>query len=470
MKRTSFRLLVVSLVMAAASTAWAFEDGLVERQQRQYMERLREQLDRPPDQLEDRLGVDWGGWLNFSLNMFEDATDEGRVLRRSDMYLWGRAVVDKSHEFYARMRLSFMDWNTGDSPDHKDDDWEGPKLDRLFWRYDHREAVRKRDGLGIPWTVGAKVGRQYVEWGTGLALSMPMDAVQIWGEYNDLELTWLFGHPIESWDSFDRSPGVSDSTKRDFYGLQFVYKGIPNHEPFAYYLWQQDHTDEDPEISGQEYDYDSEYLGFGSRGRLCIPNLYYQTEFVFERGRSYGVGMTTNPDHIHAFAFDTQVNYVIESKHQPILTFEYLFASGDDDRTSPTDTANGNLAGTSDHGYNGFGFRNTGMAFAPPLSNLQMIRLGGNFRPLPEHPCFRDMTLGADAYYFLKHENKGGGPEARASNTDANLGQEIDIYMNWRVRSDILWTVRYGAFFPGDAFTGTRSSRNFFFTGVSFSF
>ena len=33
------------------------------------------------------------------------------------------------------------------------------------------------------------------------------------------------------------------------------------------------------------------------------------------------------------------------------------------------------------------------------------------------------------------------------------LGWEVDVFTNWRVTSDLAVTVRYGAFFPGDAFS-----------------
>ena len=49
-------------------------------------------------------------------------------------------------------------------------------------------------------------------------------------------------------------------------------------------------------------------------------------------------------------------------------------------------------------------------------------------------------------------------------------GHEIDVYMNWRIASDLFWTIRYGVFFPGGAFTTTKSSRHFLFTGVTWSF
>ncbi|MCG3180839.1 MAG: hypothetical protein BIFFINMI_03202 [Phycisphaerae bacterium] len=465
-------MLTAGLAMLTLTATLPAQDASTfERQQRQYEERLRSQLDVHPS-AEQRLGVDWGGWLNFAVSLAEDTGDELRTLRRYDLYLWGRATVDQGHEFYARGRLSFLDFNPGDAPDGNEDDWNGPNVDRLYYRYDYRSQMVRKEKRGVAHNFGWKIGRQYVQWGTGLALSLPMDAVQVWGELYNLEVTGLGGHTIASQPNFDRSMPVRSHNERSIYGVQVKYKGIPNHEPFAYYVWQQDHTRERPTDPAQEYGYDSQYLGFGSLGRLCMPGLYYQTELVFERGHSYGNGATDDPDRIRAMAYDVRVNYLIQDPvHQPELVFEYLFATGDSDRLgSPTNTVGGNLAGTTDRGFNGFGFRNTGMAYAPPMTNLHMFRLGANVRPLPNCKMFHDMVVGADAFFYLKDESRAAGADPASTRNSSNLGQETDVYMNWRITSDLLLTVRYGVFFPGSAYNGTRSARNFFFTGLSFSF
>ena len=45
----------------------------------------------------------------------------------------------------------------------------------------------------------------------------------------------------------------------------------------------------------------------------------------------------------------------------------------------------------------------------------------------------------------------------------------MDYYLNWRLTSDLSWTIRYGTFFPGSAYTN-EESRNFFLTGFTWSF
>ena len=41
--------------------------------------------------------------------------------------------------------------------------------------------------------------------------------------------------------------------------------------------------------------------------------------------------------------------------------------------------------------------------------------------------------------------------------------------VNWRITSDLSWTIRYGAFFPGRAFDD-RSCRQFLMTAVILNF
>jgi hypothetical protein len=162
---------------------------------------------------------------------------------------------------------------------------------------------------------------------------------------------------------------------------------------------------------------------------------------------------------------------MVPGRHHGQLIFEFLYATGDDDRLgSPVNTAGGNLAGTTDHGFNAFGFRNTGLAYAPPISNLVMFRLGGRVRPLPDHRCTKHLEIGTDVFFFMKDESRAAGIEAASTNQDMNLGQEVDVFLNWRILSDLLFTVRYGVFFPGSSYTGTRSARHFLFTGITFSF
>ena len=469
MSSTVFRLAAAGLILCIGRSLLAQDSGAFDRQQRQYEEQLRQQMDRQPTP-EQLMGVDWGGWFNFAYATFDNSKDQREHFSRTDLYLWGRTVFDKTHEVYARGRFSFTAFNDGGNPFGSDDEiWEA-EVDRLYYAFDLRKATLAKEKKSLPYNAFTTVGRQYVDMGTGLVLSLPMDAVVAGVEAGNVEVKGLVGRSLHDTRNFDESPAVKRDSDRDFYGVQASYKGLKDHTPFVYYLWQQDHTEEHPDDPFQEYDYDSRYLGLGSKGRLALRNLFYQTELAWERGRDYGYGGREHQDPICALAYDLGLNYLFDDVHKPEASFEYLFASGDPDRRfSPTDTLGGNKRHTTDNGFNAFGLRNTGLAFAAPISNLHMFRLGGSFRPLPESRCFRNMTLGVDQFFYLKADKWGAGPDVNSRQRNSFLGEETDVYCNWRIMSDVVWTIRYGVFVPGDAYD-TDKCRNFLFTGVTFSF
>ena len=83
-------------------------------QQRAVEERLRKEFDAQMG-VAGKAAFDWGGWYNFNLFLFDDGVESSRTLRRNDLRLWGRLTLDHgAHEFYARTRLSFLDFNHGD--------------------------------------------------------------------------------------------------------------------------------------------------------------------------------------------------------------------------------------------------------------------------------------------------------------------------------------------------------------------
>jgi hypothetical protein len=78
------------------------------------------------------------------------------------------------------------------------------------------------------------------------------------------------------------------------------------------------------------------------------------------------------------------------------------------------------------------------------------------------------LQIGADLLVFGKMSEAGGIDEPTFDRT--YLGFETDLYMNFRVFSDLAVTVRYGAFFPGSAIDGDSSVRNFIQVSVTLSF
>jgi len=466
------------LLVAAGGVVWTAAAGgqapgsdTFINQQRQVEERVRLQLQETLPAYQ-KVQFDWGGWFTGYWFLFDDGIESSRTLRRPDLRLWGSLNLDEGiHQGYARMRLAYNDFNPGDSFDGNEDDLEGPNLDRGWYRLDLTRLLRKYQDLDLPFDLQFKVGRQYVLFGSGYALSTPLDAVTIAAKVEDFKITGLLGRTIASENNIDASRFNANRSWRYFYGVEARYVGFEKHEPFFYYIWQKDRQgDGNPLLRLQQWRYDSQYLGLGCEGEL-LRNTRYGCEFVYQRGRSYGNGAFLSRDDICAYGWDMELQYLHPGRTQPQFSLEYMFASGDPDRLfSPTTAVGGNRPGTRDRGFNAFGFRDTGLALAPDLSNLHIWRAGASFFPFEKsEEWLRRLELGTDWFLYHKHRTQAAISDPLADRRSGFVGWEMDCFFNWRFTVDLAWTVRYGVFFPGKAFSD-RTTRTFLLSGLTWSF
>lgn len=437
------------------------------QQQRLLDERLeRQRLETAP--LDALVDLQWGGWLEYYVFHYDDGVQESRLVQRPGLSAWTRLRLDgDAHEFFARVKLRFTYFEPGDEIDRQQD-WWGPNFDLAWYQLDLGRALHMNDP-DVPLGLRARIGRQQVVFGTGYVLDIPMDAVLLDARLDDLRVEALFGKSIPSYPNIDRSEPVDSHSDRLFYGLQISYEGWARHVPFAYVLWNNDRTDERPPTWYQNYSYDSFYAGFGLRGELA-SDLHYWAEGVFESGHSFGDNQFLVQDYVEAFAWDAGIEKRFDIPTQPRLVGEYMFASGDGDRLfSPTNAAGGNRRGREDTSFVGFGFRDTGIALAPTMSNLHVWRLGGSLQPLESWRPTRDLEVGTNWFLYHKNRDRGAISDPLADMFEGWVGWEMDYYINWRFASDLSWTARWGTFYPGSAYSD-RSQRHFFFTGLTWSF
>lgn len=470
------RSTLVVLALAAAGTASALaqereavQGDLWDRFNRQ-QRLVDDQLDRVRSEeapLESLVDLQWGAWLEYYMFHYDDGVQSSRFVQRPALAVWSRLRLDDgAHEIFARMRLRWTGFRTGDEIDRVSD-WWGPNFDQLWYQIDVGKAFRLTKPSD-PLQLRARVGRQTVVFGTGYALDLPMDAVLVEGQAFDFRVQGLFGKSFRSYPNIDQSEPVDSRSDRCFMGLQVLYDGWQRHAPFAYIFWNNDSTTEDPEDLFQNYAYDSLYVGLGSRGELA-HNLNYWAEGVLEFGKSFGDGAVFRQDSVQAWAWDIGIEKLFDVPTHPRIAGEYMFASGDPDRVySPTNARGGNRSGTLDTSFVAFGFRDTGIALAPVLSNLHIWRLGGAFAPLDQHEFFRDLELGTNFFLYHKNSSHGAISDPLADNFDGYVGWEMDYFINWRFASDLSWTIRWGTFFPGSAYSD-RECRHFLFTGLTWS-
>lgn len=474
--RTGLRNLAawaVTVVAFAPAAAWAqVASTPFLQQQRAIEEQVRDELNRELP-AEQKLDFDYGGWYSFYLFLWDDGIDSSRTFRQHDVRLWGSLSLDEgAHQFYGRLKMQWDDFNAGDSYDGDEDDFVGPNLDRGFYQFSLARAMQAYGNERLDWDLKVKVGRDFVEFGTGYALAWPMDNVTVTLENDDWEVQGLAATTVRSYDDIDYwRPNAGDS-ERNIYGAQIKYKGIDKHEPFAYFFYNEDQHRDAWYTVLNNFDYDSWYVGLGSVGEL-VRNLRYHTEWVIEGGRSYVDRRTIlQPQRkaaIQAWAVDAGFTYYSQRPMHPVIRGEYMFASGDPDRPgSPTNVFGGNTKG-DDNSFSAFGYRYTGLAFAPRLSNIHIWKLGAGVKPFEEIRGLEQLEAGTDWFLYAKNRSNAAVTDITADRPSGYLGWEMDYYINWRITSDLAYTVRLGSFFPGRAFSD-QTCRTFFLTGVTWSF
>lgn len=420
-----------------------------------------------------KFNMDWGGWYNFYFYLFDDGIENDRTLRQYELRLWTSLSADQGiHEGYVRGVSIFNDWNQGDNYNAHQNDLDGPNLERGWYQFNLTKALQVHGSTNLPVDLKLKGGRDLVTIGTGYAMDITLDHFQSKSEWAGFETTYIFGRTPSSTPNIDTSRPVQDHSNRWFHIIQEKYKGFAWHEPFAYVIWQRDHTSEDPRDLFQDFRYNSTYYGWGSTGDLgqVIPNLRYSSEWVIERGSSYGNDRFIRTNDIKAWGFDQRLDYIFRHKSRPIISVEYMFASGEPTRLgSPTNATGGVDKGFADHSFVAFGFRDTGLSYAPRLSNIHIWRAGGVVRPLHQYEITKDLEVGADYYLYYKNKSVAAVSDPLATEASGYLGWEMDYYANYRIFSDLSYTVRFGTFFPGAAYDET-SCRPFLLTGVTWSF
>jgi len=257
-------------------------------------------------------------------------------------------------------------------------------------------------------------------------------------------------------------------------------RNVKGHHPYVYSLFQQDYNTFDEGVVGPvttQYEYNSYYLGIGSSGPIG-DRMLYGVEAVYEGGNALSnsvdvtTGLTPIPqthEQIQAWAADLRLDYLLPDERHTRFTGEVIMASGDDDRLiSSTNTFGGNKSKTKDRAFNAFGLLNTGLAFAPAVSNLLAFRVGGSTFPLPASGPMRRMQVGTDLFLFNKLESDA--PIDEPSFQNKYLGWEPDLFINWQVTSDVTLVFRYGIFFPSDNAFQSDDTRQYIYGGLTYAF
>jgi hypothetical protein len=426
-----------------------------------------------------RTFFDYGGYTTANLFSIEDTNNQTHVLTQYDLAVWARLNIDNVHEFFVRGRTSYQHFIFGQSLSDDNNELD-TTLDQASYRFDLANYLSGYKGKQVDYNVVLQGGRQFVVWGNGLVFADTLDGGSIDLKLGKTDLLLLGGVTTNEVIDFDSSrPDFDDHTTRVFYGGMLTTQ-IGKQRPFAYVLVQRDDNPDDPLVVNAvnppivtNFEYNSWYIGLGANGSLT-DRLLYGVEFAYEGGHglsssvdSSGAAIPQEEKDISAAALDVKLDYLLADQHNTRFTAEAIFATGDDDRQSSTNTFGGNVSG-KDTAFNAWGLLNTGLAFAPQVSNICVYRVGASAFPFSGSNAFRKCQVGADVLFFTKFDMDA--PIDEPTTDDRFLGFEPDLFVNWQISSDITLALRYGLFVPGSAIVNNDAPRNFFYMGVTFAF
>jgi len=92
-----------------------------------------------------------------------------------------------------------------------------------------------------------------------------------------------------------------------------------------------------------------------------------------------------------------------------------------------------------------------------------------SIRPFATTELFHKFEVGLYGYLYRKAVASELISDSRAFLDSTDVGQEVDVFLRWRILSDLGVSVNYGRFFPGKAYQDD-SPRNFFSAGLTYAF
>jgi hypothetical protein len=410
-----------------------------------------------PPPAEQRTLVDAGGWLATSLLTFslldhststKDPIDSLFVL---DTRLWAQWIRGVRERYYLRARKITLGFDKAPGAIIQETrDLESIDLDLGFAEF----PIGKLD---------ARVGRQFVRAGRGIALSQVLDGAHLGYAFGPDAYEVFAAKTTPRTQSLDTSVAGFDRGVEDriFWGVQYSRLNVGGSRMYAYVFGQNDNS-ETLSAAQRAFDFglDSRYAGVGGEGRISDWGRYF-LEYVHEFGDTFADTPTPARLDLNADAFDGAIYWFLKNKQRTVVELEYARGSGDAGRTSVTSKFGGrSVAGSGDSVFTGFGRFEGGLALSPLLSNIQILRLGVETKPwLGELTPPADLQVGLHLREYWKDEAAGAISDTAATVASSHLGFGLDVDVSWRASSDLTILAIYGLFDPGSAFpAGTDSA------------
>lgn len=434
---------------AAADTSLIGSRDVVRKLEQRRDQRAAEEFFK--DAAHVRPGTEYGGWTSVTWLDVDELDHNGALVDPvSDVFvldwrLWVKHTINPRKSVYVRLRKLDLDIDTP------------PGIAAL--------DVRTKEQLDLDlahfeFPVGAtqvRLGRLFTRVGRGLTLSDTLDGARFdYRSRKGYALGGFAGSTIHRSDNVDTNVAGFDQGHNDrtFIGAQADYVTIGNHRVSVYAVDENDNTaSANPFQDPATFHYDAYYLGLAAEGGLG-PDTQYAAEVVRQRGSGGTQNGGQAQERVEAHAALLSVTHRLPGTSLPTLLFDYAIGSGDPQRLSVTDTGlAGARAGLGDHNFLYFGRYEGGLALQPRLSNLEVVRIGFQLKPLVEliaPPT--DLLFGFKLSGYTKDTPTGAISDPLATLPARRVGFGADVYAAWKVFSDVDVLAEYGAFSPGDAY------------------
>lgn len=400
------------------------------------------------------IAQDYGGSFGNTTEVAVPFDGDPSLGQGNRLALFARGPLTEEIEAFARVRYEYrLDTFFGDGGDTTVDWWQGD-LDALYLR--GRFQTSGEQGSVI---TDAQFGRFVLREFSGALLRERLDGFRVTYRTPEVDLTVGGGYTglltKESSSLLLSQADASDDADDDVYlapprllgVMAFTFPNVlPDQSMDLAFLLQYDARNAGDLPSGQGLVHTG-YLGGGFSGPLA-PTLFYDAYGYF------GVGSVPTDDNgllttrsLRSYLVGVNFQYFVPEAAESILSFGYLYSSGDKDHGSFYE---GNTEGASTM-FIGLTPPNLGVVFSPRLGNLMVTSLGYSAKPFSGRGS-RALDEFQTALNVLGFFRPTTGVISEVGINPASdslyLGTEVDLAFNFRPFSDLGMSLRNGIFFP----------------------
>ena len=359
-----------------------------------------------------------------------------------------------------RLKLFYLK----DFDDDKNDDLSGEYLglDRFYYKVEFENF-------------GFKIGRANYYIGKGLILDNIGNGLELEfiNPYVNFRVFSCYSGLMELKEEYKREPFKTipdnyNDKHRIFAGTEISFlndvKDL-DHEFYLEFLYQSRIIDKNDTI-----DYRSGYIGLGFEGDFNYIKdsgkkssiMSYSMEGVYQFGQTPSNSPNISKN-ISAYAYLGEMAFWLHDNTNMRLFGGYTMASGDKDRVSANISET--IFSSKDKMFYSFADFNTGFAFKPGLSNIQIITGGYQITPtFGENIHSIDVILRYQ--HYIKHVKDSPIQIYELQTRGSNLGYTVDLFLKYKYDKLFSIFVDSGIFKPNEGLADT-STRFLVVSGIS---